>query len=155
MNFARRKGLYFREVAGTGYKGEVRPTPAFRLLRVGAELCVNEIPSPDLSGEYCIFQFIGQFVGYFCAIPVYRLLAACYERKGNRKRSLSTAIPLSRKYSLKNSCGIVCVYSDIFGGQVGGEEVQRSSAPVETHCNSGLRFGKLFVCGFLVEGTCG
>ena len=37
---------YFREVAGTGNKGEVRPTPAFRLLRVGAELCVNESPKP-------------------------------------------------------------------------------------------------------------
>ncbi len=35
-----------REVAGTGYKGEVRPTPAFRLLRVGAELCVNESQKP-------------------------------------------------------------------------------------------------------------
>ena len=35
-----------REVAGTGNKGEVRPTPAFRLLRVGAELCVNESRKP-------------------------------------------------------------------------------------------------------------
>jgi len=31
-------------------KGEVRPTPAFRLLRVGAELCVIESRSAGLSG---------------------------------------------------------------------------------------------------------
>jgi len=36
-------------------KGEVRPTPAFRLLRVGAELYVNDKKNVTLSGRYCIF----------------------------------------------------------------------------------------------------
>ena len=39
-------------------KGEVQPTPAFRLLRVGAELCVNEEHPAWLSGRYCIFLFL-------------------------------------------------------------------------------------------------
>ena len=37
-------------------KGEVRPAPAFRLLRVGAELYVPELWGARLSGEYCIFR---------------------------------------------------------------------------------------------------
>ena len=44
-------------------KGEVQPTPAFRLLRVGAELCVNEERRTGLSGRYCIF-------GLFCTAGV-------------------------------------------------------------------------------------
>jgi hypothetical protein len=37
-------------------KGEVRPTPAFRLLRVGAEYCLIELWIVGLSGKYCIFR---------------------------------------------------------------------------------------------------
>src|SRR5258708_24730316 len=37
-------------------KGEVRPTPAFRLLRVGADSYVIEALNTALSGEYCILE---------------------------------------------------------------------------------------------------
>ena len=45
-----RNPALFREAAGAGIKGRYEPTPAFRLLRVGAELCVNELQSSRLSG---------------------------------------------------------------------------------------------------------
>ena len=53
--------LYRGELAIVGRrqtpdKGEVQPTPAFRLLRVGADVYVNESAGGTLSGRYCIFQ---------------------------------------------------------------------------------------------------
>jgi hypothetical protein len=38
-------------------KGEVRPTPAFRLLRVGANSYVIESLNIALSGKYCILEY--------------------------------------------------------------------------------------------------
>ena len=61
-----------REVAGTGYKGEVRPTPAFRLLRVGAELCVNESQKPIYQENtvflryhaFCYPHMLGKWIAF-------------------------------------------------------------------------------------------
>jgi hypothetical protein len=64
-----------REVAGTGYKGEVRPTPAFRLLRVGAELCVNESQKP-IYRENTVFLRYHAFWLPACASL---LIALCFQ----------------------------------------------------------------------------
>src|SRR5579863_9017986 len=59
-------------------KGEVQPTPAFRLLRVGADLCVNESRCHALSGRYCIFGFQRRFTIRDHEQHVWPLFASTY-----------------------------------------------------------------------------
>ena len=102
LHFRSRWDFRLREVAGTGYKGEVRPTPAFRLLRVGAELCVNEYQKP-IYQENTVFLRYHAFY-YLAYARIWIALCFQYVALTNAKpgEDIHTPSTLSQEFTLNS-----------------------------------------------------